>query len=204
MADGDDERAAVGLAAGSAVVFDAWLGAVSARSLRVEVQALLGSARFAAAGVGGGSARVIAPAVRLDRVCWLDRYDDEAEPPGIEVTAFLHRLDALVAHLNGTCFLALQRVECHAACYDAGAFYAAHTDALRGDARRVISYCYYLNDAWTAAAGGELRLHGDPDVDVAPLLDRLVVFRSDAQVHEVLPTTEQRLSLTGWLSRARG
>ena len=203
MADGDDEHAAIGLAAGKAVVLDAWLGAEPSRALRLEVRALVEGARFASAGIGGRGARVLAPTVRLDRVCWFDRDDETAERPGMAVTYFLERVGALVAHLNRTCFLALQRVECHAACYDAGAFYAAHTDTIRGDARRVISYCYYLNDAWTPAAGGELRLHGAPDIDVAPVLDRIVLFRSDAQLHEVLPTTERRLSLTGWLSRAR-
>jgi SM-20-related protein len=82
-----------------------------------------------------------------------------------------------------------------------GDFYRAHVDALHNDARRMVSYVYYLNDAWTPAAGGCLRLHGKSDRDVAPILDRLVVFLSATQSHEVLITTERRLSITGWLSR---
>ena len=66
----------------------------------------------------------------------------------------------------------------------------------------MISYCYYLNDAWIAAAGGCLRLHAATVLDVAPLLDRLVVFHSADLRHEVLPTAARRLSLTGWMSRA--
>jgi SM-20-related protein len=108
----------------------------------------------------------------------------------------------LMAPLTATCFLALRRVEAHAACFGAGAFYAAHRDAFVDDDRRVVSFCYYLNDAWAEAAGGCLRVHGEPTIDVAPTMDRFVAFRSAAHVHEVLPTTVARLSLTGWLSRA--
>ena len=83
----------------------------------------------------------------------------------------------------------------------------------------------YLNDGWTAADGGELRVHaasecvcarsrggvGSSDVwcgararsgghcDIAPLLGRLLVFYSDARVpHEVLPTTAPRHAALLW------
>lgn len=203
----DDERAADSLARGEPLVLDAWLGDVRARALRLEVVALVAAQRFRPAGVGAGADRMVASQVRSDSVCWFDGGDAEDDPssagvrPGAQVALFLARLDVLVQHLNGTCFLGLRRVECHAACFEPGAFYAAHKDTFSADARRVISYCYYLNDSWTEAAGGCLRLHGAPVVDVAPLLDRLVVFRSAEQLHQVLPTTVRRLSLTGWLSR---
>ena len=197
-----DERTAEGLARGEAVVLDAWLGPTRALALRREVLAVLDARLFEAAGVGAGAARVVAPTLRRDSVCWFDAEALAGVRPGAEVALFLARLDLLRAHLNGTCFLALQRVECHAACFEPGAFYKAHLDAFRGQAGRVISYCYYLNDAWISGAGGCLRLHGARAVDVAPMLDRLVVFRSADQRHEVLPTMARRLSLTGWLSRA--
>jgi len=197
-----DERAADGLARGEFVVIDAWLGPVRAHSLRLEVQALIDARHFHAAGVGKAGARVLAPAVRRDSVCWFDADGAAGVRPGLQVARFLARLDLLVQHLNGTCFLALQRLECHAACFEPGAFYSAHTDAFHGQVGRVISYCYYLNDAWVAAAGGCLRLHAATVLDVAPLLDRLVVFHSADLRHEVLPTAARRLSLTGWMSRA--
>lgn len=199
-----DERAAAGLGRGEFVVLDAWLGPVRAQALRLEVVALVVARRFQAAGVGRAGARVVAPGVRQDSVCWFDAEGDLGERPGVEVALFLARLDGLVRHLNDTCFLALRRVECHASCFEPGAFYGAHMDTFRGGAGRVISYCYYLNDAWVSASGGCLRLYGATAMatDVAPLLDRLVVFRSADQRHEVLPTRAQRLSLTGWLSGA--
>jgi SM-20-related protein len=197
-----DERAAAGLADGEPVVIDAWLGRARARALRLEVVALVDARRFRPAGVGAERARVVAPEVRRDSVCWFDPSGVEGVRPGRQVASFLARLDLLVQHLNGTCFLALRRVECHAACYEPGGFYGAHRDAFRGEAGRVISYCYYLNDAWVEGAGGCLRLHAATAIDVAPVLDRLVVFRSADLLHEVLPTAVRRLSLAGWMSRA--
>lgn len=197
-----EEKTAASLARGEHIVLDAWLGATHARALRREILALMDAKRFRPAGVGAGAAHVVAVDVRSDTVCWFDREGTSGAIPGAQMTLFLARMDRLVRHLNFTCFLSIKRVECHAACFEAGAFYREHIDAFADDASRVISFCYYLNDAWEGAAGGCLRLHGASVVDVEPILDRLVVFRSAGQRHEVLPTYAQRLSLTGWLSRA--
>jgi SM-20-related protein len=201
----DDEAVGRGLARGEHVVVDAWRGPAAAVALRAELLVLLAERRFEDAGIGGGRARVLASDVRRDRVCWFDRTGDASLgiAPGAQVALFLARVDVLMAHLNRTCFLSLRRIECHAACYEPGAYYAAHKDAFVDDARRVVSWCYYLNDAWDVPSGGCLRLHGATTIDVAPVMDRLVVFSSAAQSHEVLPTTARRLSMTGWLSRAR-
>lgn len=61
-----------------------------------------------------------------------------------------------------------------------------------------VTALYYLNPAWEASMGGQLRIHvsaatngvvndeGLPKTwDVEPLLDRLVLFRSDIVDHEV-------------------
>lgn len=202
----DDERATVLLASGLPAVMDGWLGDTHARALRLEILGLLGAGipgPFRAAGIGAFEGHHLAPSIRSDRVCWFDAQGVAGLCPGVEVALFLARLGGLMEHLNGTCFLGLERVECHASCFEAGAFYGAHIDTLQDDDRRVVSFCYYLNDTWTLAAGGCLRMSTDPAVDVAPLLDRLVLFRSAELRHEVLPTAERRLSLTGWLSRAR-
>src|SRR5688500_17549595 len=121
-----DEETAAGLAEGEHVVLDGWLGLTNARALRVEILALIDARRFRAAGVGTGAAHVVAIEVRRDTVCWFDREGAAGEMPGAQMTLFLARLDRLVRHLNGTCFLALKRIECHAACFEAGAFYREH------------------------------------------------------------------------------
>jgi len=43
-----------------------------------------------------------------------------------------------------------------------------------------------------------LDTHGKRPLDVAPVLDRLVVFLSERLDHEVLPTFAPRLAVTAW------
>ena len=66
----------------------------------------------------------------------------------------------------------------------------------------MISVVLYLNEGWTDADGGQLRLHlaGGPR-DVLPELGTFVIFRSDTVPHEVLPAARPRYSLTGWYRR---
>ncbi len=57
-----------------------------------------------------------------------------------------------------------------------------------------------MNDDWKFGNGGELKIfseHGDEII--APIGNRLVLFRSDTIEHEVLETATSRKSLTGWL-----
>jgi Rps23 Pro-64 3,4-dihydroxylase Tpa1-like proline 4-hydroxylase len=61
----------------------------------------------------------------------------------------------------------------------------------------------YLNDDWAASDGGELRMYtgGGASEDVLPRGGRLVAFLSDRFEHEVLPSSRERLSFTGWYRR---
>jgi SM-20-related protein len=66
-----------------------------------------------------------------------------------------------------------------------------------------VTAIYYANPAWEPNDGGALRLHGeDGPVDVAPLLDRLLVFLSERVEHEVMPARSARWAVTAWF-RAR-
>ena len=206
-----DEPAVDLLAADGYVVVDDWLGHAGAVALRDHLLSLMDLGCFATARIGAGSGRQEALELRRDRVCW---FDAEAGPeardgrlgvlPGHEVGLFLARMALLREHLNRTCFLSLAGVECHAACYEAGAFYAAHLDTPVGDSRRVISFTHYLSERRSGESGGCLRLHGlqATSVDIEPLFDRLVVFKSRSTVHEVMPVAARRLSMTGWMSGA--
>jgi SM-20-related protein len=204
-----DGPAVDALAGGGFVVVDGWLGRVRARALHRDLLALLDLGCFAPAGVGTGARRQRAAGVRGDSTCW---FDAEAAPgasdgrrgilPGPEVVLFLARIALLREHLNRTCFLSLTAVECHAACYEPGAFYAAHLDTPAGDSRRVISFSHYLSERGREERGGCLRVHGegsDP-IDIEPRFDRLVVFPSRSVLHEVMPVTARRFSMTGWMS----
>ena len=168
------------------------------------VQALANDARerlaaneFHAAGVGGGLRRAVHADVRLDRILWL-------EPPGANAAQqrCLARFEALRLTLNRELQLGLLDFECHYACYPPGAFYRRHLDRLTGDDRRVLSCILYLNVAWMADDGGQLRLHLDAGArDVPPEGGTLMAFLSERFEHEVLPTRCERLSLTGWFRR---
>ncbi len=61
---------------------------------------------------------------------------------------------------------------------------------------------YYLNEEWNEEDGGKLRIYskkGDKKYfDLAPMLDTLIIFRSQDVEHEVLPTFHQRMALTIW------
>ena len=192
------------------VVLDGWLGSHRALALALELQSLLDRGCFAASRVGQGAQRQQAAAIRSDKVCW---FDVDAAPevvdgrtgvrPGVEVDLLLGRLRALLCALNSSCFLALTDIECHAACYETGSGYDAHIDAFVGGSRRVISFVLYLNEGWTAADGGCLRMHGaegESAFDIEPLFDRLVIFQSRKMLHEVRPVSRRRWSATGWLS----
>ncbi|CAK0790788.1 unnamed protein product, partial [Prorocentrum cordatum] len=58
----------------------------------------------------------------------------------------------------------------------------------------------YLNEGWSAADGGALRLHprGAAAVDVLPVAGRAALFLADALKHEVLPAARARYSCNVW------
>jgi SM-20-related protein len=152
---------------------------------------------FHPAGVGHGAGSV-QTSVRGDAIHWLDRA--EATPAE---TAFLDRMDGLMAYLNQTCYLGLRDHEFHYASYPVGSFYRRHTDRFRADSRRELSVVCYLNTDWLPAEGGQLNLFlpdaaGGHTQPIDPVGGRLVCFESNRIEHEVRPATRQRLSLTGW------
>jgi hypothetical protein len=96
--------------------------------------------------------------------------------------------------------------------YSDGARYVRHSDVGPQTADRRLTCIYYLNPNWQRQDGGELRLYlpsgsgraGSGKVqyfdpcDVAPRMDRLIIFRSEIE-HEVLPSMASRLALSGWI-----
>lgn len=204
-----DEPTVELLASGGYVVVDGWLGRQGAVALRADLVSLSDRGCFAPSRVGGGHQRQEAAQVRGDSICWFDADAPVGGSdgrrgvlPGPDVAAFLARMVLLRDHLNRTCFLSLRDNECHAACYEPGAFYEAHLDNPSGESGRVISFTHYLSERDAGETGGCLRLHGmgPGPVDIEPLFDRLVVFQSRSVLHEVMPVQSRRLSMTGWMS----
>jgi SM-20-related protein len=156
---------------------------------------------FHAAGIGRGTERVQRSDVRGDRILWLD--EGSAKPVQ---QPLWQALDALRAALNEKLLLGLFSFEAHYALYPPGAFYRRHRDQFRGCAAssddRVISCVIYLNQDWSPADGGALRIYDDELVrDVLPVAGTMACFLSDRFEHEVLPATRERLALTGWFRR---
>ncbi len=155
--------------------------------------------QFKPAGIGRGNARLIDREIRSDLIHWLD--DGEDQPDGAR--SALARLDNLKTELNRSLFLGLKEFEGHLAVYPPGARYQKHVDNFRDASPRALSCVIYLNQGWAAEDEGKLRLYDRADADlvvaeVEPRAGTLAVFLSREIPHEVLPTTRERISFTGW------
>src|SRR5258708_7811681 len=149
---------------------------------------------FEAARIGGGRSLQRREDIRGDSICWI------TPPLWPAEQTLLEQLGQLRLELNREGGLGLFELELHYAWYPPGAGYARHVDQPQGRAQRRVSLVLYLNEDWTPAAGGELRIFDAADAyrDVEPLAGRLVCFLSPGREHAVLPTQRDRLSISGW------
>jgi SM-20-related protein len=166
-------------------------------SLAQECAALEASGTFASARISQGAARSLQPDIRGDRIHWLEAGQSDA------CDRYLAIMETLRVALNRGLFLGLEEYETHFAFYAPGDSYRQHRDQFRHDDSRTVSVVVYLNADWLPEHGGELRLHpeGLSKRDISPVGSRIVVFLSADMLHEVLPATRDRLSLTGWFRR---
>lgn len=166
--------------------------------LGAELHAAWAAGRFRQAGVGRGRHWQLRPEVRTDRVLWLD---EGGRTPAQR--AYLQRLESLRQAVNRVASLGLFEFEGHFAVYSPGAYYRKHRDQFLDLGTRKVSCILYLNTQWRLEWGGTLRLFlgadgGEPHVDVPPAGGTLVTFLTRDFYHEVLPTTRDRYSITGW------
>ena len=182
---------------------DGVLGRRAAMRVHDTIEALAASGRLRPAGLSRGAAHRVDPSVRGDSIAWIE--PDEARS-GLAPLMAVFR--ALRDTLNREAYLGLSRIEVQIARYPGGgSHYDRHQDALPtrpgGPPNRRVTAIYYANPGWRPEHGGLLRLHvaSDPH-DVAPVLDRLLVFLSERVEHEVLPAEAPRRAVTAWL-RAR-
>jgi SM-20-related protein len=198
--------AGCGATVAAALARDGWavvpgfLPAATVAALAAEARAAWHAGEFAAAGIGRAAAHAERRDIRADHIRWL------GAPASAAQRAALATLEALRLAVNAALYLGLFDLECHFALYPPGAFYARHLDRFRDDTRRTVSVVLYLNEAWSAADGGALRLYAGPGEDAAfhdvlPQGGTLACFLSEQVYHEVLPTRRERLSLTGWFRR---
>ena len=128
--------------------------------------------------------------IRGDRICWLGEAAFSAED------LVLRSLEELRSCLNEGAYLGLLDLEIHYAWYPPGAAYSRHVDRPLGRAGRRVSLVLYLNEQWSAADGGILRVRADDGRfrDIEPLGGRLVLFLSESREHEVLRHSTSRAS----------
>lgn len=130
--------------------------------------------------------------VRGDTMLWL-----APEDPALAV--LFAAFEALRTEVNLGAWLGLTRFDVQLTHYTGGgARYVRHKDALPGRHNRRLTAISYLNERWKPADGGQLKLHLDPNVEIEPLIGRLVVFLSEKVEHEVLPVWASRFAATAW------
>jgi SM-20-related protein len=175
-------------------VRDEFLAAAHTRALLDCANLRRERGEFRAAQVGGMQRAQRLEEIRGDLTCWLT-------PPLLPAEQALSQdLERLRLQLNREAMLGLFELELHYAWYPPGAGYARHVDQPQGRTHRQVSLVLYLNEGWTAEAGGELRIYqaGGSHRDVTPLAGRMVCFLTPGREHAVLPTQRDRLSISGW------
>lgn len=147
--------------------------------------------------------------LRGDQIDWLEPEDTH---PALQ--HYFALMTDLQQQINRSLMLGLDSYETHFAIYPPGAGYATHVDqfrehrAMAAPGARTLTAIIYLNQNWPDDAGGALRLYLDPHetppaqdarhLDIAPLAGRLVLFLSARFWHQVLPASQDRVSVTGW------
>ncbi|HMT94590.1 2OG-Fe(II) oxygenase [uncultured Thiothrix sp.] len=178
------------------IVIPNFLKANQIRQLRDQALSHYAAGEFKQASIGQGNNKTIQTEIRRDAVLWLE------EPNTGVAGEFLAWLTELRTELNRELFLSLVEAELHFALYPAGGFYRKHIDNFRGSSARLVTVILYLNPDWQPEQGGQLQMYLDnKTLEVAPEAGTLVLFLSERFEHEVLPTEQERLSLTGWLRR---
>ena len=178
------------------IVISEFLNLAEVQELRGQALTEYAAGSFTPASIGQGTSKAIHQQIRRDAIWWLE--EDKAGAS----SEFLTWLSELRLRLNQELFLGLVEAELHFALYPQGGFYRRHIDNFRGASARLITVILYLNQDWQTNDGGELRLYLEQDfIDIVPEAGKLVMFLSERFEHEVLPTEQERLSLTGWLRR---
>ena len=184
----------------SYVVVDNFVDETFRMALLKEQTDLLNQGQFTKAAIGKGDQKQVRAEIRSDEVLWMD-------PSVLSPlqAIFWEKIVELQQVLNRRCFLGLKSFEGHFARYPIGSFYKRHLDQFHAVPHRIVTVILYLNESWTEADGGQLRMYFPQEdgserlEDVLPVGGRLVVFLSEEIPHEVLPTHKERISITGWL-----
>jgi SM-20-related protein len=184
-------------------VIDNFLPADKIALLAAEAKHLYaaGEMRHASTGLASATQNKNGSSLRGDFIHWIDEANSSAVKQ-----EYLALMQTLREALNRTLYLGLYEMESHFAIYPAGSVYHKHSDQFKGNQERQISCILYLNQDWRTQDGGALRLYlngaSEADYrDIIPHGGTLVTFLSGEFLHEVLPASRERISLTGWLRK---
>lgn len=176
-------------------IADHFLSDTLASKLKENLLNLSGQNLLREAGIGNVEKLVHNPGIRSDTIYWLDRkHENKTE------NDFLDLIESFIEHLNMSCYAGITAYEFHYSLYESGSFYKKHLDQFQNNSNRKYSMISYLNADWKESDGGQLQIHhesGKQKID--PVQGKMVFFKSDELVHEVLVTNARRMSVTGWL-----
>ncbi|MBC7389987.1 MAG: 2OG-Fe(II) oxygenase [Opitutaceae bacterium] len=176
-------------------IADHFLSDNLATHLKTNLLALYVEKLFTSAGVGNAEKLIQDKTVRSDEIYWLNRKGDNQFE-----NEFFVQIEGFIRYLNMNCYAGIQDCEFHYSLYEPGSFYKRHLDQFQNNSNRKFSMISYLNEDWTEADGGQLMIHqAGADQKIDPTSGKMVFFKSDELLHEVLVTNKQRMSVTGWL-----
>lgn len=183
------------LALNDFVIIDDFLSPDHLKILLLFFEEKLREDEFSKAAIGATGNELIINEVRGDYTYWLERDVDKELAPIFEL------LEGTKDKINQLCYLSLSDFEFHLAHYPMGSFYKKHLDQFNHRNNRMISMIIYLNENWQKGDGGELRVYpkNTKEIDISPIMNRCILFKSDTLLHEVLKTNVGRKSLTGWM-----
>ncbi len=171
------------------------LSTILSAQLRTALLTSFENQNFSKAKIGDKQNEIEHKAIRSDKIFWLDRKHNNEEEH-----LFLDKMDEFITYLNRTCFTGIKSCEFHYAMFNIGDFYSKHKDSFQQHGNRAFSMIHYLNPNWETVDGGELAVYQNNEQQlIEPTNGKTVFFKSTDLMHEVLATTQQRLSITGWL-----
>ena len=186
----------------SYVIVDKFLGESLSTSLRNEVAALARKGYMSNNQVQFGSKRYTKP-----NIFEVDMHDEKFDKKSCPHFSKIFENRAIVKSLKeqlpelvlrddyNAVTIKLQWNRGHGGCFP------LHFDNVGRPNKRSLTCAVYLNPDWRKGDGGELQLFPflEKPLNVQPLMDRLVIFRSDLLLHRVLPAFKERFCFTIWI-----
>jgi SM-20-related protein len=163
--------------------------------IRSEIVEIQNSHGFRQASIGKQDLKTVDTSQRGDFISWID-----GQQAPLHTRMYLDKISAVIEQLNYNFYLGIRDYECHYAHYPPGTFYKRHVDRHKNGSPRRVSSVLYLNSNWQPCDGGELVIYntGGAVSRIEPMEGTLVIFLSELE-HEVLLTSRDRMSITGWM-----